>query len=119
LSKALALAACLSLSIAACRDRAGPARAEADRIWTERCVRCHGLNGRGDGPEARTLKTHPRDFHDAKWQEKEDDEELSTVIVLGGKALGHSEEMPPNPDLSGKQDVLRELVLKIREFGEH
>jgi len=110
--------ALLILGLSGCRDHDGAAAREAERIWSERCVRCHGVHGRGDGPEAHTLKRPPRDFGNAKWQEKEEDEELEEVILLGGKAMGYSVEMPPNPDLNAKPDVVRALVRKIRDLGK-
>jgi hypothetical protein len=110
--------ALLGLGLCGCRDHDGAAAREAERIWSERCVRCHGVHGRGDGPDAHTLKVRPRDFGNAAWQEKEEDEELEEVILLGGKAMGYSIDMPPNPDLNAKPDVVRALIRKIRDLGK-
>lgn len=93
------------------------ARAEAERIWRERCTECHGATGRGDGPRRASLRTRPRDFGDRGWQRREEDHELAEVIVGGGVAEGHSAEMPPNPDLAARPEVVAELVRIVRAFG--
>lgn len=42
--------------------------AEAQEIFTKRCVVCHGSQGMGDGPGAAALQPKPRMFSDAAWQ---------------------------------------------------
>lgn len=32
------------------------------RVYDEKCARCHGKSGQGDGPAAKVLKNKPRDF---------------------------------------------------------
>src|SRR5262245_13707152 len=98
----------------AAEERRSEAEKRAERIWRERCVTCHGERGVGDGKLAATLKTRPRDFTDPKWQSEEFDDELEAVIIVGGAALGHSAEMPPNVDLGSDPDAVAALVRKIR-----
>ena len=45
------------------------------------------------------------------------DEQLRTIIVNGGFAVGKSPLMPPNSDLEGKADVVEGLVGLVRSFG--
>ncbi len=35
-----------------------------DALYVQRCVSCHGANGRGDGPLAASLPVRPPDFRD-------------------------------------------------------
>jgi cytochrome c553 len=89
-------------------------KAEADKVWKERCTTCHGNSGKGDGPGAAALNPKPRSFTDPGWQGATDDARIKKVIVEGGAGVGLSEAMAPNPDLKDKAAVLDALVLKIR-----
>lgn len=90
------------------------ARAEADTVWTTRCVGCHGAEGDGSGAAAAALTPKPRDLRDAAWQQAATDEKIEKVIREGGPAVGLSPLMPPNPDLASKPDVITALREKIR-----
>mgnify|MGYP000467500194 CR=1 FL=1 len=92
--------------------------AEANKVWTERCVTCHGEDGGGGGPGAAALAVKPRSFKDPAWQSSVDDARIKKVIVEGGKAVGLNEAMAPNPDLKDKPAVQDQLVKKIRKFSQ-
>lgn len=102
---------------ATAKTYASPAE-EARAIFTERCTPCHGPEGRGDGPSASSLNPKPRNYHDLGWQQQATDEGISKAILEGGKAVGKSEVMPSNPDLTKKPEVVSELVKIIRGFGK-
>ncbi len=113
----------VTLTLAACggsddaKSKADPAVvAEAQKVWKEKCVTCHGDRGRGDGPGAAALNPKPRTFADPQWQMQTKDERIAKVIVEGGAAVGLSEGMAANPDLKGKDDVVAELVKIVRSF---
>ncbi len=91
---------------------------EARAKWDNVCVTCHGKTGHGDGPGAAATNPKPRSFSDKAWQASVTDEHLAKVIVEGGKAVGKSEQMAPNPDLAGKKDVVADLVKKVRSYGK-
>jgi cell division septation protein DedD len=91
--------------------------AEAKTIFEQRCTPCHGASGRGDGAAASALTTKPRDYTNADWQKTVTDDDLRKVIVKGGKAVGKSELMPPNPDLETKPAVVDGLVKIVRGFS--
>ncbi len=59
------------------------------------CARCHGAEGRGDGPAAATLRSRPGDFADCAAMRKFSDRMLAKVIRAGGPAAGLSSQMPP------------------------
>jgi mono/diheme cytochrome c family protein len=94
------------------------ARAEAETVFTTRCVVCHGPTGAGEGPTAAALVPKPRNFHDASWQTSVTDAHIEKIIVNGGPAVGKSPLMPPNPDLQAKPAVVGALREKIRNFGK-
>jgi cytochrome c553 len=105
----------------ACGDKGGgdaQAVAEANKIWNERCVTCHGNDGGGTGPGAAALAVKPRSFKDPAWQASVDDDRIRKVIVEGGAAVGLNEAMAPNPDLKDKAAVVDELVKKIRKLTQ-
>jgi len=89
---------------------------EASELFTQRCVTCHGADGKGTGPAAANLNPKPRDYTDPAWQGSVTDDDLRKVIVKGGAAAGKSPLMPPNPDLESKPEVVNGLVAKIRSF---
>jgi cytochrome c553 len=103
----------------ACGDKGtGDAVAEANKVWNERCVTCHGTDGSGNGPAAAPLAVKPRSFRDPAWQASVDDERIRKVIVEGGASVGLNEAMAPNPDLKDKPEVVGELVKKIRKLTQ-
>ncbi|HYH96241.1 urate hydroxylase PuuD [Hyalangium sp.] len=95
---------------------ASPAE-EARAVFTQRCVPCHGPEGRGNGPSAAALNPKPRNYSDPEWQKTVTDESITQTILGGGMAVGKSEIMPANPDLEQKPEVLSELVKLLRSFG--
>jgi uncharacterized membrane protein len=90
---------------------------EARAIFAERCVPCHGAEGRGDGPSASALNPKPRNYRDKAWQAQATDEGIAKAIREGGSAVGKSSVMPANPDLAKKPEVVAALVAVVREFG--
>jgi mono/diheme cytochrome c family protein len=90
------------------------ARAEAARIFSERCASCHGPLGKGDGPRGARLARRPRNFADPTWQLAVSDKHLEKVILNGGASVGKSPDMPANPDLAGKPEVLMALRQHVR-----
>lgn len=107
-----------TLTSSGCGDKAsatGPA-GEAKQIWDTRCANCHGPEGAGDGPAGKALDPPPRSFKDPVWQTKTTDEQIETIILQGGAAVGKNPLMAPNPDLRGREDVMAELVKIVRGF---
>ncbi len=90
--------------------------AAAKKYFAMKCEVCHGKTGAGDGAGAAALNPKPANFADAAWQGGVTDEHIAKVIVEGGAAAGKSATMPPNPDLKGKDDQVKELVKLIRGF---
>lgn len=91
-------------------------RAQARRIWSERCANCHGPHGDGDGPQARHLPVSPRRLSDRAWKASVTDEHLRAVILEGGAAVGLDPNMAPNPDLRDEPAVLTALVEHVRRL---
>jgi mono/diheme cytochrome c family protein len=89
--------------------------AAAKQNYDTFCVKCHGANGKGDGPAAATLSTKPRDYTDCAKMAKESDDKLFNVIKNGGAANGLSKDMQAWS--SGFEDSeIHDLVAYVRTF---
>ena len=97
-------------------DSAVLAAATAKTTFNTKCIVCHGSVGLGDGPGAAALNPKPRAFGDATWQASVTDEQISNTIIVGGAAAGKSPNMPANPELSDKPEVVKQLVSIVRGF---
>ncbi len=86
-----------------------------DKTYQNLCLSCHGEHGDGKTPAGQALVPHPRDFTDAKWQEKTDDERIAKVIKEGGAAVGLSPSMAPWGALVDDA-MIEKLIIKIRAF---
>jgi mono/diheme cytochrome c family protein len=90
--------------------------ADARKLFSTKCIVCHGDHGAGDGPGAAALNPKPRAFADATWQASVTDEQIKKTIVEGGAAVGKSAAMSANPELSDKPEELTALVKIVRDF---
>lgn len=96
----------------------GDADAQAAELFAQTCSMCHGMSGKGDGQMAQSLTPKPRDYTDPAWQASVTDEQIKTIIMEGGQAVGKSPTMPAQKaQLAGKPEVLDALVRIIRNFG--
>ncbi len=95
----------------------GPAQ-EARNLFNSLCSTCHGQGGHGDGSGAAALNPKPRNYTDKAWQARVTNDEIRKIIVEGGAAVGKSPQMPANPNLRDRPDVVEELVKIVRSFGQ-
>ncbi len=103
-------------SLTAIRARADDtAMAKARENYMSYCTKCHGEQGKGDGPGAAMLNPKPRDYTDCKTMQKKPDEELFKVINEGGEAAGMSADMQPWGGTLSDQEI-HDLVKFIRGF---
>ncbi|MBI5286862.1 MAG: cytochrome c [Deltaproteobacteria bacterium] len=76
------------------KGRVFAASAEENYKWF--CAQCHGLQGKGDGPNAtKEMPVNPRNHTDAKEMEKLTVADVENVIRDGGAATSKSTIMPP------------------------
>ena len=109
--------ALLSLLVGCGAPRSEDPKGDARMIWETRCVNCHGVGGRGDGPAGTATSPRPRDFTDRSWQATIDDRGIRNAILYGGAGVGLNPAMAANPDLREKVDVTEALVQIVRDFG--
>ena len=82
--------------------------ADAGAIYTERCQKCHGADGKGDTPAGK--KFEARDFHSPEVQ-KETDTELIKITSEGQK------KMPAFKDKLS-EDEIKAMVAYVRQLGK-
>jgi mono/diheme cytochrome c family protein len=82
---------------------ANPMVTLAEVTWRTQCAPCHGLLGRGDGPQGALL--HAPDLTLPDWQAKVTDMQIAQVIVTGKNRM---------PKFDFPPDVLSGLVARIR-----
>lgn len=92
--------------------------AEGQKTFVSRCAACHGTTGKGDGPGAAALNPKPRNYTDKEWQKSVTDDQIAKTIMYGGAAVGKSPNMPAQPDLSSKPEMVAALVKVVRSFGQ-
>ena len=92
-------------------------RAEAEQIYTSRCVTCHGTGGAGDGPASAGLTPTPRDLRDPAWQTSVSDEHIEQIVLYGGAAGGLSPARPANPGLMSKPEGAAALRAHVRALA--
>lgn len=103
--------AILLLAASAIPAVADPAAAKKD--FTRFCTKCHGNEGKGDGPQADALTTKPRDFTDCTRMKAISDQDLFTAVKEGGEAIHLSKDMPAWKD--GMDDAeIHDLVAFVR-----
>jgi len=87
------------------------AREAAAPMYTQKCAQCHGAQGRGDGPEAKSYSTKPADFTDKTRMDAMTDGEIFYKITTGRRPMPAYEKQ-----LSDEQRW--QLVHYIRTFAK-
>ncbi|MCA9709048.1 MAG: hypothetical protein KDK70_24600 [Myxococcales bacterium] len=88
-------------------DEPAPTRT-ARQIWMTDCVRCHGAQGRGDGPDAAGLSPAVPDFGDPCRPRSA--ERIEQAILQGAESFEGNPAMRPHHELRDAREVLVELV---------
>ncbi|MDP3938676.1 MAG: cytochrome c [Deltaproteobacteria bacterium] len=83
-------------------------------LYDDKCAKCHGLTGKGDGKKGKTLKKKPRDYTDKAKMAEFTDQELIDQTKEGKK---------PMPSYgSGKNQLsdeqITDLITYIRTFAK-
>ena len=90
--------------------------ADEKQLYDFYCAQCHGLTGKGDGPNVtKDFKTDPRNFTSAADMEKLSDADIKNVIMDGGAAVSKSELMPPWSSTIAEADIDK-LAAYIRKL---
>ncbi len=79
------------------------------------CAQCHGMEGKGDGINARFLTVPPRNHTKAEYLETRTDEQLFEAIRFGGLSVGRAPCMPAWGHTLD-EGAIHSLVQYIREL---
>lgn len=92
-----------------------PADTNGAALYRTWCAGCHGITGRGDGPNAKALPVPPARHADAATMSQRPDDTLYDTIDGGGAIMNRSARMPAfGGSLSPTQ--IRTLVAHIRSL---
>jgi mono/diheme cytochrome c family protein len=74
---------------------AGDAQAGA-KLFAQRCARCHGASGKGNGPDLAKLHldSPPDNFTDKEINAELSDYKINKIVMGGGAAVDKSPKMP-------------------------
>ena len=79
------------------------------------CAQCHGIEGKGDGINAKFLTVPPRNHTKAAYLETRTDKQLFKAIKFGGLSVGRAPCMPAWGHTL-KEKTMYQLVRYIREL---
>ena len=82
-------------------------KSKISNLFTDKCAKCHGTDGRGETVEGVTAGAP--DFTNSEWQEKADDQKLGLVIENGRS------QMPSFRSELNKEQT-KSLIAYIRAF---
>ncbi len=102
---AFALLLAAGLTLTACDQLVS--RTPGERLWRQRCAKCHGLDGAGNTP--RYMGDPYANLLDDGWRTGGDRYSLENVIREG--VFG---KMPANPDLTVEE--MRDLLTHLRQL---
>lgn len=104
---------CLALSLVwvafvASAEAADLSRGE--KIYKLTCEKCHGKEGKGDGPKAQELEKKPADYTQAGFFTKRPEAELREMIVIGNAPM-------PSFELKLSPEDIDNVLAFIKTFG--
>lgn len=80
--------------------------ADGEQLYKFYCAQCHGLQGKGDGPNVtKDFPVDPRNFTKADEMNKLSDADIRNVIRDGGPVADKSPMMPPWGKTLAKDEV--------------
>ena len=105
------VATLLSVASVALITRAfGADLAKGKKVYTDKCLKCHGEKGRGDGPRAYDLSKKPADYTDKEKMSKFTDADLKKVVHEGKKPMPAFGKKLSDEDIDG-------VIAYIRTFS--
>ena len=80
--------------------------ADGEQLFGFYCAQCHGLTGKGDGPNVSSdFPVSPRNFTKADEMSKLSDADIKNVVLDGGPSASKSPMMPPWSKTLSEEEV--------------
>ena len=115
MSLALGFSAVMFFAATSQRAMSGGNAGSGRDVHVKNCQRCHGPQGKGDGPAGKLLKTKPADWTNKQKMSGLSDDYLFKIISGGGGSVGKSTLMPAfKGKLSDAQ--IRDVIAFIRSL---
>ncbi len=80
------------------------------KVYADKCLKCHGEKGKGDGPRAYDLSKKPADYTDREKMSKFTDADLKKVVKEGKKPMPAFGAKLSDEDIEG-------VIAYIRTFA--
>ena len=90
-----------------------PVQNDGPRLYAKWCASCHGVEGKGDGPNAANLPVKPAQHSSREAMSARPDDSLFDTIASGGAVMNRSPRMPPFGGTLSATEI-RALVRHIR-----
>jgi len=84
--------------------------AKGKKIYVDKCLKCHGEKGKGDGPKAWDLSKKPADYTDKEKMSKFTDADLRKVVKEGKKPMPAFGKKLSDEDINGVVAYIRTFV---------
>jgi cytochrome c len=75
------------------------------KLYKEKCAKCHGTEGNGYGPQAKSMSTKPFSFQDRKHMSQMNDGYLYWRTVEGGEHPPFKSKMPAYKNILTEEEV--------------
>ena len=97
-------------SVASVVPAFGADLAKGKKVYTDKCLKCHGEKGKGDGPRAWDLSKKPADYTDKEKMSKFTDADLKKVVHEGKKPMPAFGKKLSDEDIDGVIAYIRTFV---------
>ncbi len=91
--------------------------ADAQELYKQTCLKCHGPEGKGDGESLKKVKGKATDWTSKAEMAKLSDQYLFDIIWNGGGGVGKSKIMPAYKTKL-KEDQAKALATFVRSFAK-
>ena len=95
-----------------------PVPSDGQALYKKTCLKCHGTQGKGDGPVTKLVKNQAMgDLSNKEAMSQYSDEDLYKLIAEGGEAFGKAKLMPAHKKKLGEAEI-KAIITYIKTFQQ-